>query len=102
MVGGIREPILFNFISNKPPGNKVFCAPETIHYEKIIKSVLIIVTFYLVNDNNEEVDFNEKTLILTLQTIKICFIKRAFKILNVIPFVLEVDTDLLQNTFMLI
>ena len=29
---GLRQPILFSFILDKPSGYKVFCEPETIHY----------------------------------------------------------------------
>ena len=68
---GARQPILFSFVLDKPAGYKVFCEPETIHYEKINKSVLNIVTFYLEDDNNEVVDFNGETLTFTLQMIKI-------------------------------
>ena len=39
--------------------------------KKINKSVLNTITFYLEDDNNEEVDFNGETLIFTLQMIKI-------------------------------
>ena len=55
---GVRQPILFSFVLDKPSGYKVFCQPETIHYKKINKSVLNTITFYLEDDNNEEVDFN--------------------------------------------
>ena len=68
---GVRQPILFSFFLDKPNGYKIFCQPETIHYKKINKSVLNIITFYLEDDNNEEVDFNEETLTFTLQMIKI-------------------------------
>ena len=68
---GIRQPILFSFVLNKPSGYKVFCEPETIHYKKINKSVLNTITFYLEDDNNKEVDFNGETLIFTLLMIKI-------------------------------
>ena len=68
---GIRQPLLFSFILDKPSGYKVFCQPETIHYKKINKSVLNTITFYLKDDNNEEVDFNGETLTFTLQMIKI-------------------------------
>ena len=69
---GVRQPILFSFVSDKPSGYKVFCEPETIHYKKINKSVLNTITFYLEDDNNAEVDFNQETLTFTLQMIKIC------------------------------
>ena len=71
VVNGIKHPILFSFALDKKPGYKVFSEPETIHYKKINKSVLNTITFYLEDDNNEEVDFNEETLTFTLQMIKI-------------------------------
>ena len=68
---GVRQPILFSFVLDKPSGYKVFCDPETFHYKRINKSVLNTITFYLEDDNNEEVNFNGETLTLTLQMIKI-------------------------------
>ena len=68
---GVRQPILFSFVLDKPSGYKVFCEPETIHYKKINKSVLNTITFYLEDDNNNEVGFNGETLTFTLQMIKI-------------------------------
>ena len=68
---GVRQPILFIFVLDKPSGHKVFSEPETIHYKEIIKSVLNTITFYLEDDNNKEVNFNGETLTLTLQMIKI-------------------------------
>ena len=71
VVNGLRQPILYSFVLDKLPGYKVFSEPETIHYKKINKSVLNTVTFYLEDDNNDEVDFNGETLTFTLQMIKI-------------------------------
>ena len=68
---GLRQPILYSFVLDKPSGYKIFCEPETIHYKKINKSVLNTITFYLEDDNNKEVDFNGETLTFTLQMIKI-------------------------------
>ena len=68
---GLRQPILFSFVLDKPSGYKVFCEPETIDYKKINESVLNTITFYLEDDNNEESDFNGETLTFTLQLIKI-------------------------------
>ena len=68
---GLRQPILFSFVLDKPSGCRVFCEPETIHYKKRNKSVLNMITFYLEDDNNEEVNFNGETLTFTLQMIKI-------------------------------
>ena len=68
---GIRQPILFSFVVDKPSGYKVFCEPETIHYKKINKSVLNTKTFCLEDDNNEEVSFHQETLTFSLQMIKV-------------------------------
>ena len=68
---GVRQPILFSSVLDKLPGYKVFCEPETIHYKKINKFVLNIITFYLEDDNNEELNFNGETLTFALQMIKI-------------------------------
>ena len=68
---GVKQPILFSFILDKPNGYKTFCQPETIHYKKMNKSVLNTITFYLEDDNNKIVDFNGETLTFTLQMIKI-------------------------------
>ena len=43
VVNGIREPITFSSISDKPNGFKVFFEPETIH--KKTKSVLNTIIF---------------------------------------------------------
>ena len=71
ILDGLRQPIRFSFVLDKQPGYKVFCEPETIHYKRINKSVLNTITFYLEDDNNEEVNFNGETLTFTLQMIKI-------------------------------
>ena len=71
VVDGVRQPFLYSFVLDKKPGYKIFSEPETIHYKKINKSVLNTITFYLENDNNKEVDFNQETLTFTLQMIKI-------------------------------
>ena len=71
VVNGVRQAILFGFVLDKPCDYKVFCQPESIHYKKINKSVLNTVTFYLEDNNNEEIDFNGVTLTFTLQRIEI-------------------------------
>ena len=71
IVDGVRQPILFTFVLDKPSSYKIFSEPETIHYKKINKSVLNTITFYLEYNNNEEVDFNGETLTFTLQMTKI-------------------------------
>ena len=71
VVNGIRQPILYSFVLDKPSGYKVFYEPETIHYKKTNKSVLNTITFYLEDDNNKVVDCNGETMTFTLQMINI-------------------------------
>ena len=71
VVDGVRQPILFSFVLDKPSGYNVFCEPETIHYNKINKSVLNTITFHLEDDKNKEVNFNGETLTFTIHMIKI-------------------------------
>ena len=70
VVNGLRQPVLYIFISDKPPGYKFFCEPGRIPYTKN-KSVLNSITFYLEGDDHKEVDFNGKTLNFILQLVKV-------------------------------
>ena len=101
VVDGVRQPIFYSFVFDKPSGYKVFCEPETIHYKKN-KSVLNTVTFYLEDDNKEEVDFNGEIITFTLQMIKILYIKGVLINLEMIHIVSEADINLLQQKFMVI
>ena len=71
VVNGLRQPILYSFVLDKKPGYKLFSEPETLHYKKINKSVLNTITFYLEDDSDKVVHFNNETLTSTLQMIKI-------------------------------
>ena len=71
VINGVRQPILYSYVLDKKPGYKIFSEPQTIHYKKINKSILNTKTFYLEDDNNKEVDFNQETLTFTLQMITI-------------------------------
>ena len=71
VVNGVRQPIIYSFVLDKPSGYKIFCELETLHYKKINKSVLNTITFYSEDDNNKIVDFNGETLTFTLQMNKI-------------------------------
>ena len=68
---GVRQPILFNFVLDNKPGFKVFCEPGTIQYKKNKSKYFKTITFYLEDDNNEEIKFNGETLTSTLQRIRI-------------------------------
>ena len=60
---GLRQPMLYSYVLDKPPRYKVFFQPEyTI--KKINKPVLNTITLYLQANNNEEVDYNGETLTL--------------------------------------
>ena len=71
IVDGMRQTNLYSFVLDKLTRYKVFSEPKTVHYKKLNKSVLNTLTFYLEDDNNEEVYFNGETLTFTLQMIKI-------------------------------
>ena len=71
VVNDLRQTILYSFVLDELPSYKVFSEPETIHVKKIIESVLNTISFCLVDDNNEKVNFNGKTLKFTLQMITI-------------------------------
>ena len=71
VVNGVRQPILYSFVLDKPSVYKVFSEPETIHFKKINKSVLNTIAFYLEDDSDKVVDFNQETMTFTLQMIKI-------------------------------
>ena len=70
VVNGLGRPISYSFLFQEPVGFEVLSQPETSHYKKN-KIVLNTITFYLEDNNNEEVDFNRETLNFTLQMIKI-------------------------------
>ena len=44
VVNGLRQPILHSYLLDKTPGHKIISEPETIHFNKIIKSVLNTIT----------------------------------------------------------
>ena len=46
IIDDAQQPILYSFHLDKPPGYKVFCEPETIHYKKINNFVLNTKTFF--------------------------------------------------------
>ena len=83
VLNGFRQTILFSFVLDKKLGSKVFCATETIHYKKIKKSVLNTITFYLEDNDHNDVDFNGKKMTFTLQMIKITTDMATYNYLSV-------------------
>ena len=71
VVNGLRQPILYSFVLDKPTGYKAFPQPASILYKRIKKSVLNTISFYLDDNNNKEDIFNGETLTFALQMIKI-------------------------------
>ena len=55
----------FSFNLDKPRGLKIFCQRETIHYERIIESVMNNMTFYVEDDDGNEVNFNGEAMPFT-------------------------------------
>ena len=71
IMNGIREPILYSFLLDQPPGHKIYKEPKVKLFKKINKSILSHITFYLEDDDYKSVDFNNETISFTCQLIKI-------------------------------
>ena len=71
MMNGTREPILYSFALDQPPGHKIYKEPKVKLLKKINKSVLSHITFYLEDDDYKAVNFNGETISFTCQLIKI-------------------------------
>ena len=71
IMNGTREPILYSFALDQPPGHKIYKEPKVKLFKKINKSVLSHITFYLEDDDYKPVDFNNEIVSFTCQLIKI-------------------------------
>ena len=71
IVNGVREPILYSFALDQPPGHKIYKEPKVKLFKKINKSVLSHITFYFEDDDYKAVDFNNEIVSFTCQLIKI-------------------------------
>ena len=71
IVNGVREPILYSFALDQPPGHKIYKEPKVKLFKKINKSVLSHITFYFEDDDYKPVDFNNEIVLFTCQLIKI-------------------------------
>ena len=71
IVNGTREPILYSFALDQPPGHKIYKEPKVKLFKKINKRVLSHITFYLGDDDYKPVDFNNEIISFTCQLIKI-------------------------------
>ena len=71
IVNGIREPILYSYALDKPPGHQIIKEPRVKLFKKINKPVLSHITFYLEDGDHKPVDFNGELISFTCQLIKI-------------------------------
>ena len=71
IMNGTREPILYSFALDQPPGHKIYKEPKVKLFKKINKRVLSHITFYLEDDDYKPVDFNNEIVSFTCQLIKI-------------------------------
>ena len=71
IVNGTREPILYSFALDQPPGHKIYKQPKVKLFKKINKRVLSHITFYLEDDDHKPVEFNNEIISFTCQLIKI-------------------------------
>ena len=68
-MNGVREPILYSFALDKPPGLKIYKEPKIELFKRINKSVLSHITFYSEDDDHKAFDFNGETIRFTCQLI---------------------------------
>ena len=71
IVNGTREPILYSFPLDQPPGHKIYKEPKIKLFEKINKRLLSHITFYLEDDDYKTVDFNGEPISFTCHLFKI-------------------------------
>ena len=71
IVNGVREPILYSFALDQPPGHKIYKEPKVKLFKKINKSILSHITFYFEDDDYKSVDFINEIVLFTCQLIKI-------------------------------
>ena len=71
IMNGTREPILYSFALDQPPGHKIYKEPKVKLFKKINKRVLSHITFYLEDDDYKPVDFNYEIVSFTCQLIKL-------------------------------
>ena len=70
-VNGVREPFLYSFALDQPPGHKIYKEPKIKLFKKIKKSVLSHINFYFEDDDHKPVDFNGEPILFTCQLIKL-------------------------------
>ena len=67
IMNGTREPILYSFALDQPPGYKFYKEPKVKLSKKINQRVLSHIKVHLEDDDYKPVDFNEETISFTCQ-----------------------------------
>ncbi len=70
ILNGKPSSILYSFQIDKSPGYKIIKNPETILYKNMQTDKIEVLEFYLLDDDGNEVDFNNETITFTLQIIR--------------------------------
>ncbi len=70
ILNGKPSSILYSFHIDESPGYKIIKNPETILYKNITTDKIEALYFYLLDDDGNEVDFNNETITFTLQIIR--------------------------------
>ena len=71
IINGTREPHFYSFALSSSSGHKIYKEPRIKLFKKMNKSVLSHITFYLEDDDDKQVGFNNETISFTCQLIKI-------------------------------
>ena len=71
IANGIREPFLYSFALDQPPGHKLHKEPRIKLFIRIIKRVLSHITFSLEDDDYKPIDFNNEIVSFNCQLIKL-------------------------------
>ena len=70
IVNGTREPILYSFALDQPPGYKIYKERRVKLFKKVKKSILSHITFYLEDDDHKPDNFNNEAKSFICQLIK--------------------------------
>ena len=65
IVNGCRQPILYSFALDQPPGHKIYKVPRIGLLKRLIKSLLSHIFFYLEDDDHKSINLNGETINFT-------------------------------------
>ena len=71
ILNGLRQPILYSFALEKPPGHEIYDELKTKLFKTINMSALAHIRFYLEKVDLKPVDFSRETITFTHQLIEI-------------------------------